>query len=943
VFCTIREFVPSGEPERSIRDASRSRTIMARIVVSQTDRLLLHLIEMEAYREEPEVPLGASQEGIAQRLGTQVHNASRALSALEAEGLVMDRLAHVRGAPKRRRAYFLTDRGHKAANKVKEDLLKTKVMFEDRGSSESLSVGEVMKRLKAQTGTVPAFFDLIELVRSGDVLRSGDLLKSAATAGGRERFVEAAYGRPKVSAFYGREGEQEMLDEFIKGDDSVMLIWGIPGIGKTSLGSRLYDESSGHWNLFWYSLHTWENEEHFLTVLSRFLESAGRSAASGELRRGRAAGSLFGSLMNDLTALRAVLFIDDLHKAKGRLVQALSVLIEAVRGSHSCKIVLMSREMPQYFSRTDEGIRSLELSGLDTAAARALAKNLMAEDPNRTADASRGHPLLLKLMSRSPQGESKGDVVSFIEREVSMSLSSEEREVLEILSVYRHPVPPEAIANGAGTTLAGLKDKALVTEQEQGLWTHDVLRDFLLSRMGSESRSRLHGIAAKYCDRRDGSDWKLESLHHHVEAGDFASAKRVTLSASSELSSEFPQETLDLLSRMPIEQAEGDDDVGILMLMGQLSEDLGDDVSAAKYYQMCIDALPEGGLSSERALALEALGKLKTRVEQWTESFAAHEKALRIYQRRGDAAGQTREWLNIGGAHRLRADRAKARDAYSEALSLASTKEDRSAQAACLNNLALLEWDEGRLREAELRLKESIRLSHAVDDHAGEARGLENLAELYRVQAKRPESERLLIDASEAYRRGGELEESKRILAACAESLGSRAMLEDGVKMCRTALSRPDLRRKSGLFQRASQYDRGDASLSIVLMALARESGDLEGAQRESVRMLSIADSLDDQTLRAKAKVELALVKESSGDLGGAATLLDEASRMLNSIGDKRGLVAVHMVLGNVEEKRGNLAEAKVHYEEAARHAEILGDASAIGAARRNLDAIDAE
>jgi hypothetical protein len=64
---------------------------------------------------------------------------------------------------------------------------------------------------------------------------------------------------------------------------------------------------------------------------------------------------------------------------------------------------------------------------------------------------------------------------------------------------------------------------------------------------------------------------------------------------------------------------------------------------------------------------------------------------------------------------------------------------------------------------------------------------------------------------------------------------------------------------------------------------------------------------------------------------------------MLNSIGDKRGLVAVHMVLGNVEEKRGNLAEAKVHYEEAARHAEILGDASAIGAARRNLDAIDAE
>ena len=84
---------------------------MPRPVVSQNERLLLHLLELDDHREEREVPRGASQEGIASRLGTQVHNASRALSVLESEGLVMDRLAHIRGAPKRRRAYFLTEKG----------------------------------------------------------------------------------------------------------------------------------------------------------------------------------------------------------------------------------------------------------------------------------------------------------------------------------------------------------------------------------------------------------------------------------------------------------------------------------------------------------------------------------------------------------------------------------------------------------------------------------------------------------------------------------------------------------------------------------------------------------------------------------------------------------------------------------------------------------------
>ena len=914
---------------------------MARPVVSQNERLLLHLLDMDGHREEPEVPIGASQEGIANRLGTQVHNASRALSALESEGLVADRLAHVRGAPKRRRAYFLTEKGHRAANKVREDILRAKVVYDERGRVEEMALAEALRRFRALTGSTPGFLDVVDVVRGVDVVRSDELARKLASSSKKERFAEAASGRPRVPALFGRENEQKVLADHINDDTSVMLIWGIPGIGKTSLASKMYDELSGRRHLFWYSFHSWDTEGHFVSVLAKFLESANRTSTAEELGRGASTGDLFAPLLNDLTGLNAVIFMDDLQKVSEKLAITVTVVLEAVKASGTCKAVLMSRELPTFFSKTSDGNVSIELTGLDLTSARMFAESAKAEDPARAAEASRGHPLLLSLMARSGVGESRGDILSFMDREVSMSLTPVERSTLELLSVFRHPVPPEALIGGEESALVGLKDKALIIEEEQGIWTHDLLREFFVSRLGADSRSALHRRAARYCEGRDGTDWMLESLHHYVEAGEVGPAMRVVGKAFADLSDEFPQETLEYLTRVHAHSAPGPEAAGELFCMGQLSEVLGDDPGAAEYYESCLKMLPEDGSSVDRAEVLEALGKLKARVEQWTESFAAHEKALKIYEKAGNRGGQIREWLNIGAAHRTRGDYAKARDAYSEALSLASKSEDRGAQAACMNNIALLDWDEGRLRDAEAMLKESIRLAHAVRDHAGEARGLENLAELFSLQARTTEMTSLLLESSEAFRRAGEVEEFKRLQAACSDSLGLQGKTREGVELCRSALSRPELRRKTGLLKRVTRFDRGDVALSLTLIGLLRGSGDLKAAEAEIDRLMDMAESMTDPVLHSKAEVERALIKENSGDLKGSSDHLREAERILKTAGDKEGLIAVNLLLGNVEEKRGDYDAARARYAEAVRQAELLGDEEALTAAMRNLRSLD--
>lgn len=915
--------------------------VMPRPAVSQNERLLLHLLEMDVYRAEPDVPLGASQEGIANRLGTQVHNASRALSVLEAEGLVMDRLAHVRGAPRRRRAYFLTEKGHKAAGKVKDALLRSKVVYEEGGRSEETSLGEALKRLRSSTNSSAGLLELIDIAREADVLRAEEISRRIAPPAKAERFVTAAFGRPKVSSFFGREAERRAMAEHLEDDTSVMLIWGIPGIGKTSLASKAFDELSGRKHLFWYSFHSWDTEEHFVTVFARFLESTGRTSAAEAVRRGASLGDLFPSMVSDLAALDAVLFLDDVQKAPEKLATVMIVLLEAVKTSGKCKAFLMSRELPTFFSRTDEGSSVMELSGLDRASAKKLAESAKAEDPLLAVDASRGHPLLLSLMSRSGVGESRGDVLSFMDREVSQSLSAEERRILELLSIYRHPVPADAILAGGDSALVRLKDRALIVEEENGVWTHDLLREFFASRLGSESQSTLHRTAAEYCERREGADWALECLYHYVQAGDFASADRVSQKGFEELAAEFPQDALRCMEQVMSRTDPGPETADLLFRMAQLSEAVGDDDSATRHYESCLELMPEDGDPEERAVVLESLGKLKTRAEEWAESFVAHEKALKIYVASGDNEGQIREWLNIGSAHRMRGDSSKAREAYSEALSVAAKMEDRAAQAACLNNMAMLDWDEGRLRDAESKLKESIRLAHAVKDHAGEAIGLENLAALLRTQARLSEMTTLLRESSEAFRRAALLEEFKRLQAMCAESLEVQGRTEEAVALCGDVLSDPELRRHTGLLRRSTRFDRGDVALSMTLIGLLRSSGDLKGAEAEIDRLSQMADSADDQVLRAKALVELSLVRESSGDLDAASRKLADAESLLRSVGDRRGLVAVHLLLGNIEEKKGDYDAARAQYSEAVRQAESLDDEEALASATRNLKSLD--
>jgi len=76
-------------------------------------RILLHIMEYSKFEHQFEVPFAISQEGIANAIGIRRDNIPRAMKELKGAGLVTEKVARVEGVYRKRKVYFLTEKGFK--------------------------------------------------------------------------------------------------------------------------------------------------------------------------------------------------------------------------------------------------------------------------------------------------------------------------------------------------------------------------------------------------------------------------------------------------------------------------------------------------------------------------------------------------------------------------------------------------------------------------------------------------------------------------------------------------------------------------------------------------------------------------------------------------------------------------------------------------------------
>ncbi|MCK4613430.1 MAG: helix-turn-helix transcriptional regulator, partial [Thermoplasmata archaeon] len=81
-------------------------------------RILLHLRSYQRYRDRFEVPFALSQMGIAGHVLIHRAAAARSLKEMTEKGFIISRTKHVVRGSRKRKVYFLTDEGLRAAQEV---------------------------------------------------------------------------------------------------------------------------------------------------------------------------------------------------------------------------------------------------------------------------------------------------------------------------------------------------------------------------------------------------------------------------------------------------------------------------------------------------------------------------------------------------------------------------------------------------------------------------------------------------------------------------------------------------------------------------------------------------------------------------------------------------------------------------------------------------------
>ena len=222
------------------------------------EKILIHLSDFISFRDEFNVPLDVTQDGIAEALGIRLNHVPRAVKSLLATGKISERTASVSGIKRRRKTYFLTESGLADALRLKDGLKKIKISKKP-GTTGHGNVGSekgqvsLEELLKLHGGSIHLLemLDYLQDVEAIDdeFLRTHENMQDTKKV--EKNCIEHLQRLPVQRAFYGRSKELEILDGYLFEEKTALVtICGIEGIGKTAFVLKAIEGLRGRKNLF---------------------------------------------------------------------------------------------------------------------------------------------------------------------------------------------------------------------------------------------------------------------------------------------------------------------------------------------------------------------------------------------------------------------------------------------------------------------------------------------------------------------------------------------------------------------------------------------------------------------------------------------------------------------------------------------------------------------
>lgn len=746
------------------------------------DAIMLHLLQFSKYQDEFEAPYAITQPGIADIIGIRRSHASNVIKGLKAKDYVNERTSHVENIPRKRKIYFLTQNGLDYTLKLRDNLENKNVtLIVGKGQTKILNLSEVNPYLSTQVPLV----QLLKLISTEGHLEADSVFKFEKIGVATPpvaKSVNYIDNMTQPARFVGREQELKQIKEWLAAElPRIIVITGIPGIGKTTLAAKVIEDSiiESESNLFWYRFHEWDTLRATLRELGEFLSQLGRKKLKFYLEREPnielpEAKKL---LEVDLKNLNLLMVFDDLQKIMPDIQQLFSMCVELLAREENSKIniIVLSRDTVGFYDRRDVALKKfvaeLELQGLDSNASKKLfeLEDLEGSNFNEIYQVTEGHPLTLELIAihmTSKNGPSSKltlselfkehhDLNKYLRDEIFSTLSKPEKKLLDMISVFRYPVFSEAFF--IDTTIDhecidALVDKSLLQETTSGYDVHELIREFFYRRLTPHLIAQYHTMAARFYNSQleerslaDAGDLihiaqaALEAQHHYLQGGNYENA-----------------------AALVVEHAEG-------LISKGFTEELNSILN-----QLKPEVIPE----NIWAELLIHKGHVLTVNGQWDNALDHYQNSLELCAKLGDHCGLARAHNASGAIYFHKGNLKKAMEFYKKGLEYAEAEKDDQKRAKLYSNIALVHWRNGELERARELMRKSLFLAEKLGDQQGIARSYNNLGIIYWEQQE-------YDDAIEAYKKSLRLSEilgDKHTITILYNNLGEAYKLKGMVK-----------------------------------------------------------------------------------------------------------------------------------------------------------------
>ncbi|MDD1769600.1 MAG: AAA family ATPase [Methanomassiliicoccales archaeon] len=820
-------------------------------LLSQQEKVLLHLVNYQRYSLDADVPKEVTQDGIGAGVGIGRNNVNKLVSALIDLGYVeVLESRHVKGLPNVRKVYFLTQKGFEEALALKKSIEPLIIR------ARNMEGKEVRIELGRLGSLLPNKYTLVELANAVERGRFDAISFHEARVKEERRFVDYTDRKPTVRAFFGRRDELKRLNDLTDSPTCrLIVVQGIAGIGKTTLLAKFAQDRREKSNIFWFRIHEWVNLKGLLRPVAEFLSEMRKKGLEGYLAQTETPtiGEVTHLLETELKDTSAVLILDDLQKADRSLTDLLAALVVTFENNPALKIICTTREAVTFYKRSavvNGVVQEIILEGLDRESSLQLmrSRSLPEESLDKIFRVTNGHPFFMELVEDPSQALGK-NMRMFIEQEVYSNLEISEKRILEIASVFRYPVPTdsfftmeEEIARQEGRvrkdrsygdymvdydTIEALIRKSLLSENlGRMVGVHDVMREFFYSRLSPRQRATYHRAASKYYLSDESAPSKVEALYHCMMAGEFESAMGIAAANGREIVS---RGYANLLSPL---------------LAGLLKKDVGG--------------------RGERLEVLLLRAEILDIEGEWLESLKLYTELLEKTSPDRDRRLMAEIYRRLGVLHLRRFE-------YEEADAFLDQSLETAEMMGDSHTLTLVHYDKGGLAEREGYYQEAIihftkaeELARSIGDDIGRGKALYGIGRTYgqlRDLEKSTKSKREALDVLE---RTGDSDEIAKVCASLGNDL--------------------------------------------------RDLGDAQGAVAYLEKAVELANSVGDLSTLCYALSNLAASYIDVGELDKADSALNEANLIATRLEDRFIIAASHLNRGYLYNKQRNWEWAKMEF-----------------------------